>query len=407
MLKTYLRIAVGFFSLLGATHSLASGGMSGGGAGLVLDKNNPWFLDNTKEVRYCIEVGSEVFSATETMHQMIDKALAYWKDEYAHATVPQISDAIRPVKIATQTFLNVPCNEFYDMRFQFGVLHPEQKPDFIHPQEFAGAAIRTSYDRKAMRAMGYVYIAPDRGPNRFKGAPNIKDFWSYGEGGLLYRTLVHELGHVFGLSHSEDSVMSESYVEEMMAKTEYLSYYASLLDPQPFFKYSAKSRGNTGIQSARPLEQKTLNFFKLDAQTYGLFLSASTLNKLLVKSSGKTFQLTDIGEITLDRSGKKTFRNAQSIYLPDGNEVYKLPAEWPTPWPKPRALPGPFIQSEVRHGVYRSLDRKVQKEVIVEVGTIGPTGIGAVINGRYEMNLLFSFEIGENGAQPLRRSPTL
>lgn len=239
---------------------------------------------------------------------------------------------------------------------------------------------------------------------RLKGAPNVKDFWSYGEGGLLYRTLVHELGHVFGLSHSEESVMSEVYVEEMMSYNEYLPYFASLSPPQPFFKYSAKSQGNTGIYGLNPLEQRTLNFFQLNSQTYGLFLQASQLNKLLVKTSGKNFNLTSIGEITLERSGKKTFRNAQSIYLPEGNEVYKLPADWP----KPRTLPGPYIQTEMRYGVYRSFDGKVQKDVIVSVGTSGPKGIGAVINGRYEMDLLLSYDIGENETQfPLRRSPVL
>ena len=79
------------------------GGMSGGGGGgLVLDKDNPWFVDNTTEVKFCVELDSQVFSASMAQIQRaLDSAVQYWREEYAESfslTWP----GSRAVKLATQ-----------------------------------------------------------------------------------------------------------------------------------------------------------------------------------------------------------------------------------------------------------------------------------------------------------------
>jgi hypothetical protein len=60
----------------------AVGGMSTGGGELIKDSANPWFIQNTGEVTYCIEMDSNNFHQDlEVVRKMIDKAFAYWRTE--------------------------------------------------------------------------------------------------------------------------------------------------------------------------------------------------------------------------------------------------------------------------------------------------------------------------------------
>lgn len=394
MLRRMTNLILGFCSLTFAGLSPANdGGMTGGGAGLVLDRNNPWFLDNTKEVRYCVEIATQQFSAPlELIDKSIDAALRYWKDEYANSFSPVISPETRPLKIATQKFLRVPCSESYDMSIQFGVLHQNQLADIPKPQDFAGAAIRTNYDPIKMRGKGYIYIAPDRGPLRFKGAPkDIADFWSHGQGGLLFRTLVHEFGHVFGLSHHEDSVMSERAIEEMVS--EQVDYFASFYDPMPFFKFSSRSIWNVASGGSKPLSKKIVDFFGIDPESQGILFVQDVPGQLTVKTyKDQNFNWVKSGVIYLEKSDSKNYKSAQNVYLPDGNEVFKLPADAT----HIKTLAGPQVEEELRSGLYMSADNKIKRQIVVTLKPSGPgLMMGGIVNGRIDMNILDVHFLGE------------
>ena len=180
-------------SLFICTTAFADGGMTGGGGGLVLDRNNPWFMQNTKDVKYCVEVSTDQFSATgDLVQKSIDGAIRYWNEEYASAVIPVFDTRIEPVRIAAQEFKKVGCGDSPDLVLQFGVMHPGQEKDIPHSEEFAGATIRTKYDPVNMKGAGYIYISPDRGPWRFKGAPlaslavTIGSLFLWGVGRLGY-----------------------------------------------------------------------------------------------------------------------------------------------------------------------------------------------------------------------------
>lgn len=402
MLRHTVNLMLGLCSLTLTTLLFANdGGMTGGGAGLVLDRNNPWFLDNTKEVRYCVEIAPEQFSAPiELVDKSINAALLYWKNEYANAFSPVFTTEMRPVKIATQKFFRVPCSEPYDMTIQFGVLHEKQRADIPKPEEFAGAAIRTSYDPIKMRGKGYIYIAADRGALRFKGAPkNIADFWSYGQGGLLFRTLVHELGHVFGLTHHDDSVMSERAIEEMM--TEAIDYYASFYDPMPFFKFSARSKWNVASGSnIISLPKKTVDFFGIDADMRAILFVQDVPGQLVVKTfKDQNHNWVKSGTIYLEMPDARNYKSGQNIYLPDGNEVYKLPSDEL----HIKTLPGPQIEEELRSGVYVSVDNKIKRQIVVTLKPSGPgLMMGGIVNGKIDMNVLDVHFYGETRDCPFR-----
>ncbi len=62
--------------------------------------------------------------------------------------------------------------------------------------------LEDSYDRARLKGKGFIYIAPDHGENAFQVSAAVPEAWTKGGTYRLRNVLIHELGHVFGLSHS-------------------------------------------------------------------------------------------------------------------------------------------------------------------------------------------------------------
>jgi hypothetical protein len=211
----YLVIAV---ASLYSISSLA-GSWTGGGE-LFKDQRNPWFLSNTHRVKYCVTIDSENFGTSrDTAVTIIEMALKFWTD-----SLPLASTTSDRAKVGTQIFALGPCQPDTDLVFQLGLLSAEQMTEVREPQRFVAFANRQTYDSGAMRGRGYVYVSPQHGTLGLQrqadddNVPIIEDRWQFCEGILLYRTLVHELGHVFGLPHfgAPNTVMAEEHLDHLM-----------------------------------------------------------------------------------------------------------------------------------------------------------------------------------------------
>lgn len=179
---------------------------------------NPWFLNNVREISYCVEIDSANFGvSTEVAQNKVKKALDFWQSEFSKASLPSLP-TFGALKIASQNFVEKICDDTTDLRFQFGSLSQEQITRLQTPQNFAALSVRTKYSAQEMRAQGFVYMAPARGPLAYKYENYLQDVWSRDQSEILYRTLVHELGHVFGLPHlgAYGELMSEGYVESLI-----------------------------------------------------------------------------------------------------------------------------------------------------------------------------------------------
>lgn len=194
-------------------HSL--GGIGGSGGEFIKDQLNPWFVKNTNEVNYCIKIDSNGFSADPIKIQsLIKKSLDYWKDEF------QTSRSL--LGIARQTFIeNKGCQGNEGLVFQFGynTLTEEQIEIFDSAKEdvhdYLGIALRTNYDKVNMRGSGFIYISSDKGDHMYNKGKNVaKELWRHD--GLLYRMLLHELGHVFGVAHTPNTFMASDFPEYMI-----------------------------------------------------------------------------------------------------------------------------------------------------------------------------------------------
>ena len=210
-----------FLGLMLALPAFAGNGSSGGG-NIFGDQLNPWFLQNTKTVNYCVEIDPSFSTlGRERILQLIDKSFGYWKKAFASASGLHSYMNFNP-KLATQKFiLSEECHAGIDVKFQLGFLTPDQKKTLPGYKQLLGLAYRTSYDEVNLKGKGFIYIAPESGPAR-PLSPNLhSNPWSYGKQRGLELVLTHELGHIFGLQdhhYTYFSLMGAKFPDTMTSK---------------------------------------------------------------------------------------------------------------------------------------------------------------------------------------------
>ncbi|OFZ51725.1 MAG: hypothetical protein A2381_18655 [Bdellovibrionales bacterium RIFOXYB1_FULL_37_110] len=214
-------------------------GWTSGGGSILKDSNNPWFLFNTKEVRYCILHDPENFSASdELIKTVITQAVEFWKKDFSENVIFDLGQD--GYGVATQNFVFEECSDNTDIRFQFGVLNPEQKKYLGDPRDYIAITVRTNYDRINLKGKGFIYLSSDNGPLKYNTKEKIPNPWSQGDGGVLHKVIAHELGHVFGINHTDTThtgLMRSDYPQ-------YLINHANDFDIsinqniRPFFNYN-------------------------------------------------------------------------------------------------------------------------------------------------------------------------
>ena len=212
-------------------------GWVGGGGGFIRDSENPWFLKNTQVVQYCIKIDEKNFGIDrELASERITQAIEYWKKELA------ISRTNWPAQdemgIGTQKFIEVNCSSSADVEFLLGMLPDEEAPGDWMPTSFIGVTIRTQYDQENMRGKGFIYISPGSGPLKYKNKELVDNAWTIAEGHVFQTIVMHELGHMFGLSHENGNntshLMHRSYPEMLLNKENWDA--ESRLDSEKYIK---------------------------------------------------------------------------------------------------------------------------------------------------------------------------
>ena len=205
-----------FIGGLFSTSVLLAGGWTGSGGDLITDEVNPWFIKDVTEVNYCIEINEDDFGASLSQVKInVRSALDYWKEEFKtfHLMNRYYGGFTNYLRIGGQDFIERPCSygPGIDLTFKFGTTSNPEEAEFVNRSDrVIGVAVRTDYEN--YKAKGFIYLAPAFGEHAMPRVDTqLSNPWVVRKGRNIEWVLAHELGHVFGISHSSGfTIMMES-----------------------------------------------------------------------------------------------------------------------------------------------------------------------------------------------------
>lgn len=340
------------------------------GGELIKDSHNPWFLpQNTTQINYCMQVSPiSVSISEERAAVLVERAFTYWISEFKRVR-PYFSEGMFSY-LGEPSLKQIPCTGTEDVKFQLGFdTLTFQQRRFIknNSAKFLTLAVRTDYDEVNLKGRGFVFVASDIGPRRFKGEKGgIERPWS--TEGLLYRVLLHEVGHVFGIPHVDNgvfefgrslknpyiiSIMSSYYPEFILKNPE---NYKSENEPPGFFGFLNRYE-RCGIRE--PAKRYFLLNSDWDCIRVEMDLTQSTNGtdaeiKLSSIPAPGSLMAKDLGVIILSNITKKDdivadLRTLVVVHLTPAQKIFTLPKGYPFPY-----VIGPSFLAFNMSGVFRS-----------------------------------------------------
>lgn len=296
---------------------MAGGWVSGGGE-ILKDSGNPWFIENTKEVKWCVLHNPQHFNRDKkSLINLVNTAIDGWQLDIKRA-----GSLVMPggtPKIGTQKFIyQDKCAAETDIRFQFGVLTGKQIEKIGDPTKYLALSRRTSYDQKLLRGKGFFYFSADSGPLKFSGNHIIENPWGIKNGIFLFLALNHELGHLFGVPHSQTfsmhDLMSKGFLSYALSKQYHnrvANQYRLLKNFPSHFDVSERAFVQTACYPIQ-FPQKLYHFFNIRSDKKCLHLYVKN-NKLTLLSGDNEYDFNQ--KIKVINMKKTNVENLSSVYL--------------------------------------------------------------------------------------------
>ena len=364
--------ALAFFTLASPQLGVASGGTSSGGGNGYSNRGNPWFLENTVRVNYCIDLDEQAMGVSAARAaELVRSALQYWKNSFALSLRNEYGPGelvpFGQVRIATQDFLQSPCSDSTPLRFQLGRLATPQQEQLIGlNHDLIGIAMRTAYDNVNMRGSGFVFITPQTGPLKTRAAGFSEEAWSTCDGCVLELALRHELGHVFGVEHVGDGDMNWNFMANhflaeftshdviQIAKNVKAAQYVRARFGIPFFTFDevrlivdqvrndSQSRDLLGTLD----DDEWLQVRRIPSQTLPGFKDL-VLESFVPGSDSPPLLRARSCEMGSRRNSGSGYRGLSLLFLPREQKVFRE-------WTKQQGIPTGMIRSS--HASAESLD---------------------------------------------------
>jgi hypothetical protein len=385
---TGLKIAI-LGSFVNAT---AWAGWVSGGGGLIKDSMNPWFIQNTKHVSYCVLESPQFSLDTAKAKVHIKNAFKFWTKEFSRGQT-----IFEPrIEVATQTFTEVSCpTNLNDVEivFQLGHIAPDQL-EYLEGGDFGAVSVRTRYNRQTLSGGGFIYFSPDTNNSAQLPDDIVERPWSFNDGSLFYWTVVHELSHVFGIPHSnnrgaEGNVTAYDFVDNILKKFNAWRFKTNLI-VNPVFRAPNDFVSGPNYCRTSPAD---LYYLLKD------FLGASRDKCLEIKVSEsgiKTFEsvngrLKPIGEAIVDRKKRKSFTlisNAIHFWLPKEQTVFDNLVNG--------RINTPGYYRDQATATYRTYNGLIERQVTVafDPTTNSPLGDDFKLGGIYQGKLYYNLVEG-------------
>lgn len=370
------------------------GGWTSGGGELIRDAHNPWFLSNTKEVTYCIQINEREFGQSkEFVRTQIQKAWDFWKIQLNELNYGRFGGTDFNFALATQNFMETACNRSVDIKFQFATLDSEQKQRMGDLSKTIAVSVRTDYDSVNLKGKGFIYF------NRNQQFPILP--WTRVDGARALPILIHEMGHIFGIQHDEDVwMMKEDYPEKFMEQRhpeiydQISTYTRDHYQEIRLFSYrpSMLNLGMCSSLGAVPKPPPTMNsnvkaqsayeeFFgqSVTDNCHALRLNGSSIEFSSGKDSMKIIGKAELTQKNLDSlTGMRIKKDIVQFWIPPEQTVFAMSDYMKAT----RFTIGDFQPKQFFKGIYRTLDGRLSRQVAIEVSNGGSINrISGVMDG--------------------------
>ncbi len=397
--------------ILTSSMSYAGGWVSGGGE-LLSDAQNPWWVKNTTEVRYCVEMDAANFGVGEARaRHLISRAFRFWKNQFSKVTYADFAG--EHGGIATQAFIETDCDSSVDLKFQLGTLSAEQIEKISDIGRFIGLSVRTAYDSARLHGRGFIYIAPQSGPLRPTSDRLLPAYWSRDSHMRFYLTLVHELGHVFGLPHMSDFAMMDEGFPDLAASNPGNGWalMGAIFDKQVLFKFSLIHSEQMSFCFAdreipvpipgEPIGKRQKVFGELDLASSsdvvreflgfeehrGCIQPVVARNHLEFRFTGEGEQVRRLGRTTIHMEPPQLLTKLVGLYLTKSGRKIFPNADLSTPMQR-----FAFYEAEAKgKGEYLSEDGKIQRQTMLRWAGGRFVEIGGVLDGKPYFDILKGF----------------
>jgi len=192
---------------------ISGGVIDGNGGELITNEHNPWFVGPTGSppVNYCVSVSPNFSLNSSDAKRQIAEVFSIWKNVLTKLNVMNSYADYSALKgkgslAMILDFKEVSCDSKPPLVFKLGVNDDSVLSSLQYSAEdTVGFALRTSYADATASTQGFIWTAPDKGADAYKGPTLGANFWSTPH--IFHNVIMHEIGHILGIQHIPNTIM--------------------------------------------------------------------------------------------------------------------------------------------------------------------------------------------------------